>query len=123
MNAKTEVQGSALDTVKLMLAVVILAGGIVGFYLLEEQVLWVRLAGLLAMVAAALAIAGQTVKGRRIRGFITDAQVEVRKVVWPTRQETLQTTLIIAIAVLITSLFLWGVDSLLFVLVKSLTGA
>ncbi|MGV6825367.1 MAG: preprotein translocase subunit SecE [bacterium] len=123
MNGKTEAEGSALDTLKLLVAVVIIAAGIVGFYYYEEQVLWMRLLGLLVVVGIALFIAGQTAKGRLIRGFLSDAHVEMRKVVWPTRQETVQTTLVIAVAVLITALFLWGVDSLLFVIVKSLTGA
>jgi len=123
MNAKTEEKGSALDTVKLLLAVIIISVGIVGFYFYEDQVLWVRLLGLLVVIGLALFIAGQTAFGRKTRGFISDAHIEVRKVVWPTRQETMQTTLVIAIAVLITSLFLWGVDSLLFVVVRALTGS
>ena len=78
--------------------------------------------GLLATVGVAVFISLQTVKGRRIADFFTAAHTEVRKVVWPSRQETLQTTLVIFIAVLLTALFLWGVDSLLFVLVRNLTG-
>ena len=111
-----------MDTVKLMLGVVIIIAGIVGFYLLDAQPLWVRLLGMLAAVGVAVFVSLQTAKGRRIADFFTAAHTEVRKVVWPSRQETLQTTLVIFIAVLLTSLFLWGVDSLLFVLVRALTG-
>jgi len=111
-----------MDTVKLLVAVVLLIGGITGFYLLEAQPLWVRLLELLAAVGVAVFVALQTEPGRRIKAFFSAAYMEVRKVVWPSRQETLQTTLVIFIAVLITSLFLWGVDSILFVLVRMFTG-
>lgn len=111
-----------MDTVKLALSVLLLVGGISGFYLLEAQPLWVRLLGLLAVIGVAVFVALLTLPGRNIKGFITAAHTEVRKVVWPSRQETLQTTLVIFIAVLLTSLFLWGVDSILFVLVRMFTG-
>jgi preprotein translocase subunit SecE len=58
----------------------------------------------------AIAIAMQTEKGRQVWGFFQDAQTEVRKVVWPTRDETIQTTLIVIIMVVIVSLILWGLD-------------
>ncbi len=125
MNAKTEKKesaGGALDAAKLAAAALLLAGGVVGFYLLEEKPLWVRLLELLAFTGVALFVALQTEPGRRVRAFFAAAQMEVRKVVWPTRQETLQTTLVIFVVVLITSLFLWGVDSILFVLVRLFTG-
>jgi preprotein translocase subunit SecE len=121
----TEVSNEAsspLDTVKLALSFAMLAGGIYGFYYFEAQPTYVRLLGLLAVVAAAVFVAVQTNKGRAIWRFSTDARTEVRKVVWPTRQETLQTLLIIGIAVLLTAIFLWAVDSLLFMLVRYATG-
>ena len=124
MNAKTEVEGtSGLDLVKLIAAIAILGGGIAGFYYLaDSQPLWIRLLGLLVVVAIGAFVALQTTAGRGFWRFATDARGEVRKVVWPTRQETLQTSLIIFIAVLITALFLWAIDSLLFRLVRYLTG-
>jgi preprotein translocase subunit SecE len=123
MNAKTEVEGaSKLDTVKLLLAVLILAGGIFGFYYLEAQALWVRLLLLLGVAAVGVLVAGQTAIGRSAWRFGVDARTEVRKVVWPTRQETLQTLLAILVAILLTALFLWAVDSILFWVVQKLTG-
>jgi preprotein translocase subunit SecE len=123
MNAKTEVEGaSKLDTVKLLLAVLILAGGIVGFYYLEAQALWVRLLVILGAAAAAVLVAGQTAIGRSAWRFAVDSRTEVRKVVWPTRQETMQTLLAILVAILLTALFLWAVDSILFWVVRQLTG-
>lgn len=122
MNAKTEDAGSGFDTIKLVVVVVLLVAGVYGFYALADQALWVRLIGLLAVVGAAIAVALQTAVGRSIWQFATDSRFEVRKVVWPSRQETLQTLLIITIAVLITALFLWAVDALLFAIVRYLTG-
>jgi preprotein translocase subunit SecE len=113
---------SALDTVKLLVALALLVAGIVGFYYFEDQAAWIRLLGLLGVVAVAVFVVVQTPMGRGIWRFAADSRTEVRKVVWPTRQETLQTLLIIAIAVLITALFLWAVDSILFWVVRLATG-
>ena len=77
---------------------------------------------LLLVIGAAAFVALQTAAGRTVWQFATDSRTEVRKVVWPTRQETLQTLLIITIAVLLTALFLWAIDSLLFMIVRYLTG-
>ncbi len=122
MSAKTEETGSALDTAKLVVVVVLLVAGVYGFYSFADQPLWVRLAGLLVVVGAAAFVALQTAVGRTVWQFAADSRSEVRKVVWPTRQETLQTLLIITIAVLLTALFLWMVDSVLFSIVRYLTG-
>jgi preprotein translocase subunit SecE len=122
MNANTEETGSGMDTIKLLVVVVLLVAGVYGFYSFADQPLWVRLAGLLVVIAAAAFVALQTATGRTIWQFAADARTEVRKVVWPSRQETLQTLLIITIAVLVTALFLWGVDSVLFSIVRALTG-
>ncbi len=122
MNANTEEAGSGLDTVKLVVVVLMLAAGVYGFYSFADQPLWVRLAGLLVVIGAAVFVALQTAVGRTVWQFAADARTEVRKVVWPSRQETLQTLLMIIIAVLITALFLWAVDSLLFAIVRALTG-
>jgi preprotein translocase subunit SecE len=122
MNANTEETGSGLDTAKLAVVVLLLVAGVYGFYSFADQPLWVRLAGLLAVIGAAVFVALQTAVGRTVWQFASDARTEVRKVVWPSRQETLQTLLIITIAVLLTALFLWAVDSLLFGIVRYLTG-
>jgi preprotein translocase subunit SecE len=122
MSAETEQAGSGFDTVKLVVVVALLVAGVYGFYAFAEQALWVRLIGLLAVVGAAVLVALQTTAGRAVWQFAADSRTEVRKVVWPTRQETLQTLLIITIAVLLTALFLWAVDSILFSIVRYLTG-
>jgi preprotein translocase subunit SecE len=122
MSAKSEETGSGLDTVKLLVVAALLVAGVFGFYSFADQPLWVRLGGLLLVVGAAVFVALQTAVGRTVFQFAADSRAEVRKVVWPTRQETLQTLLIITIAVLLTALFLWLVDSVLFFIVRYLTG-
>jgi len=122
MSTKTEETGKGFDTIKLIFALVVLIAAMGGFYQFEDQPLWMRLLGLFGMIGLSLVVVGMTTIGRNSRKFLSDAQIEVRKVVWPSRQETIQMTLIIFIAVLLTSLFLWGVDSLLFNVVRMLTG-
>ena len=122
MSANVEVQSSGMDTVKLIVALGVLTAGVAGFYLFEEYSQLVRVLGLLGTVAVAVFIAMQTVAGRNIWKFASDARTEVRKVVWPTRQETIQTTLIVMFVVLLMGIFLWLVDMLLLTIVKALTG-
>ena len=122
MNASVEVQSSGMDTVKLIVALVSLTAGVAGFYLFEEHSLLLRVLGLLAMVVVSVLIVLQTAVGRNVWKFAADARTEVRKVVWPTRQETIQTTLIVMFVVLLMGIFLWLVDMMLLSLVKTLTG-
>jgi preprotein translocase subunit SecE len=113
MNSKAETADSKLDIFKLIIALLIVCSAVAGFYLYAEQSLLYRVIGLLAGAAVAVAIALQTEKGRRILSFFQDAQIEVRKVVWPTRQETMQTTLIVIIVVVVVSIILWLLDMFL----------
>ncbi len=111
-----------VDTLKLLVALAIVLAGMVGFYRFEDQATWIRLLGLLATIVVAGFVVVQTTMGRGIWRFATDSRTEVRKVVWPSRQETLQTLLIIVIFVLVMALFLWAVDSVLFMIVRYATG-
>lgn len=114
---------SPLDTVLLALSFVALVGGIVAFYFFEGQFpAIVRVLMVLAGFGAAIGIAYQTQTGKTTWGYIRGANIEVRKTTWPSRQESLQATLMIAVVVLITALLLWGLDSLLLWGVKSVTG-
>ncbi|BAN68156.1 preprotein translocase subunit SecE [endosymbiont of unidentified scaly snail isolate Monju] len=113
--------GSVADTLKLVLAIAILVVGIVGFYQFQDQPTWMRLLGLLVAVGVSGLVTVQTRVGREVWRFAVDSRTEVRKVVWPTRQETLQTLLIIVIFVLVMALFLWAVDSILFTIVRYAT--
>ncbi|UOG93284.1 MAG: preprotein translocase subunit SecE [Candidatus Thiothrix sulfatifontis] len=127
MSVRTEEQGSSLDTVKLIISLALLFAGIVGFYYFEDWQgqpvsLLLRVLGLLLVAGVAVAVALSSLAGKRLLGFMKDSRLEVRKMVWPTRAETLQTTLMVMVIVLILSIFLWGVDSLLGWGVKSMLG-
>ncbi|MGJ8669230.1 MAG: preprotein translocase subunit SecE [Oceanococcus sp.] len=123
MSAQTETTGSALDTALLWGAVAILAASIFGFYYFEPQFnALIRVAGMLAGVALAVLVVLQSVPGKAAWVVIRDSRTELRKVVWPTRPETVQMTAIILVVVLIIGVLLWGVDTLLLLALEALTG-
>jgi len=111
-----------MDTVKLALAAAIVIASIYGFYYFDTYSQLLRVLGLLAVVAVAVFIAYQTLPGKQIWHFVSEAKVEVRKVVWPSRQETVQTTLIVFVMVLIMGIVLWLFDMLLGAILRALTG-
>ena len=113
MNSEIEAGSQKLDTFKLGLALLIIVAGLVCFYLFDDYSLLFRVIGLLVGVGISVAIALQTVKGKEIWGYFRDAQIEVRKVVWPTRQETRQTTLIVIVMVILVAIILWLLDMFL----------
>jgi preprotein translocase subunit SecE len=82
----------------------------------------IRLIGLLVMAAIILGIASRTSQGLKALAFANEARIELRKVVWPTRQETLQTTLMVIVLIIIIALIIWGIDTLFLYLVGWLTG-
>lgn len=110
MVTKAEQTTSGFDTIKLILALAVLIAGVVGFYYFEEESQLLRVIGMLAVVGVAFFIVSTTDVGRRSLGFVKDARVEVRKVVWPTRQETLQTTLAVLVIVVLVAIMLWLID-------------
>jgi preprotein translocase subunit SecE len=118
----TEVQASGLDTAKLAAAVLLLVGGVVAFYMLSDQHLWIRVLTVLALAGIAVLMASQTKIGRSIISFFGETRTEVRKVVWPTRQETVQTTFAVMFVVVVMGLLLWGLDAILFGAIRLLTG-
>ncbi len=123
MSAQTETTGSALDTVLLWSAVAILAASIFGFYYFEPQFnALIRVLGMLGGGVVAVLVALQSQPGKAAWAVARDSRTELRKVVWPTRPETIQTTAIIIIVVLILGVVLWGVDSLLLLSLETLTG-
>ncbi len=122
MSEKVETGGSGLDNLKLGTAILLLVGAIYAFYHFEEQLLVVRVLGLLAVAGIAVFIAAQSSTGKSIMGFISGAQSEVRRVVWPTRAETTQTTLAVLVIVLIMGILLWLFDMVLLAAIQTLTG-
>ena len=123
MVAKTEVEvRDTMNTVKLGLAVLILLAGVAGFYYFEAESLLYRVLGLLVFVGIALGVIYTTTTGQSVLGFAREARIEVRKVVWPTRQETVQTTLMVIVAVIIVGIMLYFIDMILLEAVQYLTG-
>ena len=116
MNAKLEQSesNSGLDIVKLSLATLLVVGGLFGFYYFASQ--WstpVRAIALIGTFIAAALVGATTHTGRNLREFIAESQFELRKVVWPTRDETLRTTGVIIVVVIIISLILGLIDLIL----------
>ncbi|MBV5308970.1 preprotein translocase subunit SecE [Chromatium okenii] len=122
MNLRTENLGVSLDTIKLTVAAFLLVLGITAFYYFASLSTLIRVIGLLIVVGAAVAIVYQTELGRLLWQFVTDSRMEVRKVVWPSRQETLQTTLVVIAMVLIVGILLWLFDMILMTILRFLTG-
>jgi len=123
MNASTESQPSgSLDSLKWIIVVLILAGVVFANYFFGEESVLYRALGAVAGIIVAGLIAMQTVKGHNAIAFAKESRTEVRKVVWPTRQEAVQTTGIVLFATFIMSLVMWGLDSTLFWVVGFITG-
>ncbi len=120
--AETE-QVSKLDSVKLGISLVVLFGAIVAFYWYQDVAqLWMRVLGLLVAMGLAVAIAARTRLGGMAWGFLADSRTEVRKVVWPSRAETMQTTMLVIGMVTVVGILLWLLDMFLFWAVQHLTG-
>jgi preprotein translocase subunit SecE len=113
---------SALDTVKLVAALAILVGGIAAFYVLDTVPLVVRWVIVLLALAGGFVVALQSLQGRTFWQFVQGSKIELRKVVWPTRQESLQTTLVVFVAILVMGIFFWLLDMLLGYVTRVLTG-
>lgn len=118
----TETQASGMDTVKLAAAALLLAGAIVAFYWFADESLLFRVLGLLGVTGIAVFIASQTGIGRTVWSFIGATRTEVRKVVWPTRAETMQTSLVVLIIVLLLGILIWLLDIAILWAVRLLTG-
>ena len=122
MSEHADTGSSALDTAKLIAAVAILIGGIAAFYLFGTLPIAVRWVIVLAALGAGIAVALQSSQGRTFWQFVQGSRVELRKVVWPTGQETGQTTLVVVVAVLVMGVFFWLLDMLLGAVTQALTG-
>ncbi len=123
MNASTENQPSgSLDFLKWSVVLLLLAGAVAGNYVYGDQSVLIRAIAVVIAIVIAGIMAMQTDKGRRAVIFAKESKTEIRKVVWPTRQEAVQTTGIVLVATVIMSIVMWGLDSVLFWLVGFVTG-
>jgi len=105
--------GGRLDTLKWVAVLALVAVGVVGNGYYSGESLLYRVLGLVALALVAAYIAAQTAKGAALWSLVRESRTEIRKVVWPTRPEAVQTTLIVLVFVFVVALLLWGLDSLL----------
>jgi preprotein translocase subunit SecE len=110
------------DQVKIAIAALIVGGALAGFYYYGHEPLALRVVGLLVASGIAAAVFFQTTVGRNALVYLGEARTEVRKVVWPTRKETMQGTLAVIAMVIAVALILWIFDSILAWIVRTLVG-
>ncbi len=120
MSAETTT--SRFDALKWLIVVALIAVAVVGNSYYAEQSLLYRVLGIVALGAVAALVALQTAKGAAFWALVKGARTEIRKVVWPTRQEAVQTTMIVVGFVLLVAVILWGLDTLLGWLVSQVIG-
>jgi preprotein translocase subunit SecE len=114
--------GGAANTAKLVVAILIVLAGVVGYYLLANQAAWLRWLPVVGGIVLAAVVIAWSQYGTDLRQFMIDARVELRKIVWPGRQETGMTTLVVFVFVLAAGLFFWGLDLVLAWATRALTG-
>jgi preprotein translocase subunit SecE len=114
--------GGAADTAKLIAAIVLVLAGIVGFYVLSGRPEWVRWLAVIAGIGLAVAVFASSDSGKGFWRFVLDSRAELRKVVWPERQETFRITAIVFGFVIIAGLFFWVLDVFLSWATRYLTG-
>jgi preprotein translocase subunit SecE len=122
MNTQTEAQAPVLDIVKQVFSVLLVIAAVAAFYLFSEIPLLYRVLGLLFVMAVVFFLLFTTNTGRGVWSFFLESKLEVRKVVWPTRDETMRTTALVMLMVLFVSFILWLLDMFLFWGVRFLTG-
>ncbi|MEO0972740.1 MAG: preprotein translocase subunit SecE [Pseudomonadota bacterium] len=122
MEAKQSSGGSLLDTMKLALALAVAVSGVVAYYYFPSASVLLRVPAVLAGLGIGLAIAATASQGRQFVDFMRGARVELRKVVWPKREETIQTTLIVLLFAITMGVFFWVLDLGLGWVVRLITG-
>ena len=111
-----------LDKIKLVVAFLAVVAGIAGFYYLHESAAVLKLASVLVGLLVAAGVAWTSEPGKRFFAFGQDSVAEAKRVVWPTRKETLQTTAVVIAFAVTMALFLWAVDASLMIVVNKLMG-
>lgn len=111
MNTQVETADeNRLDTLKLAVAALLVCAGLAGYYVFSSHSVLLRVLGLVACIIVAIVFALRTEKGRGIWTFFHEAHNEVRRVVWPTREETMQTTGLVILMVVLSALIMWALD-------------
>lgn len=110
------------DKIRLLIAFLLLAAGIAGYYALSGGLAVLQIAAVFAGMAASVGVASTTESGKRFMVFGKDSVAEAKRVVWPTRKETMQTSGVVILFAITMALFLWAVDASLMLAVNSLMG-
>jgi preprotein translocase subunit SecE len=110
------------DKIKLIVAFLLVASGVTGYYLLAEHAAALRVISVLVGVLAGAVVASFSAVGGKFVAFSRESWAETKRVVWPTRKETIQTTGVVFLLVVVLAIFLWIVDASLMSLVKLLMG-
>ncbi len=121
-SSETKARPALIDTAILATACLVVLASIVAYYYFEGASIVLRVIGILAGFGAGLALLYQTRQGQVIWQFILGSRVEIRKVIWPTRQETTQTTITVFIFLLILGFFFWSLDFVLLMVTRAVTG-
>ena len=111
-----------MDKIKLGFALLLLIAGIAGFYYLRDSAMVLRVISVLAGIVLAVVVVWFTPQGKQFYAFSRESSEETRKVVWPSRKETMQTTGVVFAFVVVMAIFLWMVDAGLLLAVKYLMG-
>ena len=122
MNTKVEEQVSNFDSLKWLVVLVLVGIGAYGNWLYGAESILYRSLALVAMAIVAILVALQTEKGSSFAMLAKEARLEIRKVVWPTKQETTQTTMIVVGVVIIMALILWLLDAALGGIIEYIIG-
>ncbi len=122
MNTQAEQSSSVIDIVKQLASIVFVVAGVAAFYYFSEIQLLYRVLALLGVLLAVVGMLLTTSMGRSVWSFVIESRQEVRKVVWPTRDETMKTTLMVLAMVSVVGIALWALDLLLYSGVRYLTG-
>lgn len=111
-----------MDKIKIAVATLLVVAGLAGFYYFSESPMIIRVAAVMAGLVAGFVAFWLSAPGKQFYAYAQESVVETKKVVWPTRKETLQTTAIVFVFVIVMALFLWLVDASLLWIVKKLLG-
>lgn len=122
MSTDSKASKSPLDVVKWLVAAAFLAAAVAGNVYYAEVAVLYRVLAVVALMLVGAGVALTSSQGKAFLQLLKEANIERRKVVWPTRQETTQTTMIVVLVVFVMALLLWGLDSLLGWLISMLVG-
>ena len=122
VSTKQGTEGTRFDKLKWLVILILLVAGFIANYYYTQVPAALKAVGWIVLACAVLLIAVRTTAGGNFWHFTKDARDEVRRVVWPTRQETVQTTAIVFLMVVILAVILWGIDSLLLWAISWFTG-